>query len=204
MDRQQHWETVYRTKADADLSWFQAAPQTSIALIRALQPAPASAIDIGAGQSALAGQMLDAGIPDVAVLDIAPAAIERAKARLGSRAERVRWITADVLEANDLGTFDLWHDRAVFHFLTDPHDRERYIQAAARTVQPGGHAIIATFAPTGPERCSGLPVQRYDAAALAAEFAPAFTLTTSTTETHATPWGKTQDFIYTVLRRAGA
>ncbi|MEZ6232625.1 MAG: class I SAM-dependent methyltransferase [Phycisphaerales bacterium] len=209
MDRQQHWQHVYETKADDQLSWFQQQPTASLALIRAIQPAPASAIDIGGGQSALAAALLREGVAHVAVLDISVAAIDRAKARLGHSADRVRWIVADVLDTQlpsvpDVGTFDLWHDRAVFHFLTNPDDRRRYAQAAARTVRAGGHAVIATFAPTGPEKCSGLPVQRYDADALAAEFAPAFTPVRAESETHTTPWGKAQDFTCVLLRRAGS
>lgn len=214
MDRRQHWQHVYETKADDQLSWFQPRPTTSLALIRAIVPAPASVIDIGGGQSSLAAALLREGVAHVAVLDISVVAIDRAKARLGQSADRVRWIVADVLEAPspdtqrpgapDLGTFDLWHDRAVFHFLTDSHDRQRYAQAAARAVRPGGHAVIATFAPTGPEKCSGLPVQRYDADALAAEFAPAFTPVRAESETHTTPWGKAQDFTCVLLRRAGS
>lgn len=209
MDRQQHWQHVYETKADDQLSWFQSQPTSSLALIRTIDPAPASAIDIGGGQSALAGVLLNNGIARVAVLDISAAAIDRAKARLAQSADRVRWIVADVLEAaaprlRDLGTFDLWHDRAVFHFVTEPDDRRRYAETAAATVRPGGHAVIATFAPTGPEKCSGLPVQRYDANALAAEFAPGFTLVRAEPETHTTPWGKGQDFTCVLLRRGSS
>jgi SAM-dependent methyltransferase len=160
-------------------------------------------IDVGGGQSALACELLGHGVAEVAVLDISSAAVERGKKRLGPRADQVRWIVRDVLEARDLGTFDLWHDRAVFHFLTDAEDRRRYVAAASRTVRPGGHAILATFAPTGPEKCSGLPICRYDASQLASEFGGSFRLERSTAEAHATPWGKTQDFTYVVMERTG-
>jgi len=201
VDRHQHWESVYRSKGDTELSWFQAQPAVSLSLIDGLTTAPQRVIDIGGGQSALAGELLARGIEEVAVLDIAGAAVERGRARLGPNADRVRWFVTDVLDAPELGEFDLWHDRAVFHFLTEPEQRLRYVAAAKRAVCSGGHAIVATFAPSGPEKCSGLPVCRYDASALAQQFAPSFGMVGSTTETHTTPWGKTQDFTYVVLRR---
>jgi 2-polyprenyl-3-methyl-5-hydroxy-6-metoxy-1,4-benzoquinol methylase len=200
--RREHWETVYRDKADAQLSWFQAEPSASLALIRSLRPAPRRVIDVGGGQSALAGELVSSGVEEVTVLDISDAAISRARERLGERATRVRWLTADVLESPDLGAFDLWHDRAVFHFLTDPGDRMRYADAVRRSVPSGGHVIMATFAPTGPEKCSGLPVRRYDARGIASELGESFRLLDSASESHATPWGKTQDFVYALLGRS--
>lgn len=204
MDRQAHWDTVYRTKGDAELSWFQARPSMSLSLIDALRPTPRSAIDIGGGQSVLAGELLARAVEDVAVLDISAAAVQRGRERLASRADQVRWIVADVLQPPGLARFDLWHDRAVFHFLGDPADRRRYVATAARAVHEAGHAIVATFAPSAPERCSGLPVCRYDAAALAKEFGESFSMVDSATEVHATPWGRQQEFTYVVLRRVGA
>jgi SAM-dependent methyltransferase len=201
MDRRAHWENVYQSKGDAELSWFQAQPGVSLALFDSIRPRPGRVIDVGGGQSALAGELLARGVDEITVLDISERAIERGRARLGERADRVRWIIADVLEARDLRTFDLWHDRAVFHFLTDATDRRRYFEVASRAVAPGGHAIVATFALTGPEKCSGLPVCRYDAVGLAAEFAPAFRPVGSSSETHTTPWGKRQDFTYALLER---
>ncbi len=201
MDARQHWDTVYQTKADADLSWFQPSPAAALALIDALRPLPQSVIDIGGGQSALAGELVARGIEHVGVLDISSAAVQRGQERLGAAAAAVHWMVADVLVAGDLGTFDLWHDRAVFHFLTEADDRRRYVAAAAGTVRVGGHAIISAFAPTGPEKCSGLAVCRYDAPSLSREFGPLFVPVASATETHQTPWGKAQDFIYVTLRR---
>ena len=203
MTRAQHWEAVYASKADHELSWFQPAPTVSLDFVQRLRPPPRSAIDIGGGQSALAGELLRIGVEDVTVLDISESAIARAKERLGADASRVRWIVGDALGSHTL-SLDLWHDRAVFHFLIDERDRRRYVDAATRAVRPAGHAIVATFAPTGPEKCSGLPVRRYDADALAAEFAPWFTLVDAATETHSTPWGKPQDFTYVALRRFNA
>src|SRR5690606_24603243 len=159
-------------------------------------------IDIGGGQSALAGELLNR-LPEseITVLDIAPAAIERAQKRLGERAARIRWITADILDPPPLDPVDLWHDRAVFHFLTDADDRAKYLTLAVRTIVPGGHLLIATFAPTGPERCSGLPVVRYGTASLALAFRPRFNLTAASEELHTTPWGAQQPFTIALLRR---
>ena len=137
----------------------------------------------------------------MAVLDISSQAIERARQRIGEKAAKVRWIVADVTAEPEIGTFDLWHDRAVFHFLVNRADREKYVALLARTLRPGGHAIIATFSLEGPEKCSGLPVQRYDATALARELGTGFTLLRSVPETHVTPWGKTQAFQYSVFLR---
>ncbi|MBS0198284.1 MAG: class I SAM-dependent methyltransferase [Planctomycetes bacterium] len=201
--RTQHWNRVYETKSDEQLSWLQASPDTSLALFDAITPPPRSAIDIGGGQSLFAAKLLSRGVEHVAVLDISAAAIERAKARLGEPAPRVHWIVADVTAPWHSTPVDLWHDRAVFHFLTNPADRAAYAARAACTVKPGGSMIIATFAPDGPPKCSGLDVRRYDPPSLAREFSPAFELVTSTTESHRTPWGSTQSFIYVVLRRIG-
>lgn len=202
MTRAQHWQTVYTTKADAELSWFQETPAPSLALIARLPALPRAAVDVGGGQSMLAGELLRLGVAQVSVLDVSAAAIDRAKQRLGADASRVRWIVGDALDSHGLDV-DLWHDRAVFHFLTDEADRRRYVEGAASAVRPGGHAVVATFAPSGPERCSGLPVRRYDAESLASEFGDRFTLVHRAEETHTTPWGKTQDFVYAVLRRTG-
>jgi len=201
MDLRHHWDTVYQTKGDTELSWFQSQPAASLALIDTLDPKPQRIIDVGGGQSALAGELLRRGHTSVTILDVSAAAIDRARKRLGADSDRARWIVGDILEPIDLGAADLWHDRAVFHFLTDPGDRRRYTQALGRTLSLGGHAIIATFAPTGPEKCSGLPVRRYDPPALAAEFGPSYRLIRSATETHTTPWGKPQDFTYILLQR---
>lgn len=200
-ERRQHWQGVYVAKPDAELSWFQERPTASLELMRGLPELPRRAVDVGGGQSALAGEWLDLGVHEVTVLDISSAALERGRARLGARAAQVNWLECDVLAAPALGPFDLWHDRACFHFMVDAHDSSRYIRTMAAAVAPGGHAIIATFGPGGPEKCSGLPVQRWSGDALAAQCAPAFELVRSVVETHATPWGKAQEFTYTVLRR---
>ncbi|MCB9847541.1 MAG: class I SAM-dependent methyltransferase [Phycisphaeraceae bacterium] len=201
MNRAEHWESVYATKPDAELSWYQQQPEVSLRLIRELASNPHGVVDIGGGQSALAPALVDLGIPRVVVLDVSPSAIRRGRERAGASADRIEWIAGDVLRRREYGDVDCWHDRAVFHFLTDAEERASYVDAAARAIPTGGHAVIGAFAMSGPERCSGLEVRRYDAGLLASEFAGAFVLHRSFTETHMTPWGKGQDFIYTVLER---
>ncbi len=194
-----HWETVYTSKSDAELSWMQAEPATSLALIAEACSAD-SVIDVGGGTSLLAERLLDRGYA-VTVLDISQAAIERARRRLGTRASEVGWVVADVTTDPDLGTFDVWHDRAVFHFLTASEDRAAYAALLARTVSVGGHAVIATFALDGPEKCSGLEVRRYDGRALAAELGPRFRWLKSVPELHRTPWNSPQSFQYSLFER---
>lgn len=202
--RRDHWDAVYLEKPDEGLSWRQSEPALSLALALEFARPTDPVIDIGAGESALAGRLVATGFESVAALDISAAAIERAKRRAGDAAAAIRWMVADALNAPQLPRARLWHDRAVFHFLTEGEDRRRYADLAARTVEPGGHAIVAAFAPEGPDRCSNLPVRRYSGEALAAEFAPAFELVRSVPETHTTPWGKAQPFTYAVLRRVTA
>jgi len=194
-----HWENVYTSKSDEELSWTQAEPATSLALIAEACSAD-SVIDVGGGTSLLAERLLDQGYA-VTVLDISQAAIDRARKRLGDRATQVDWIVADVTAGPDLGTFDVWHDRAVFHFLTAPADRAAYVALLARTVPVGGHAVIATFALDGPEKCSGLEVRRYDGNSLAAELGPRFRLMKSVPEMHRTPWNAPQSFQYSLFKR---
>ncbi len=191
---QKHWETVYGSKRDAELSWTLREPATSLALIAEACPT-GRVIDIGGGTSLLADSLLDRCY-SVTVLDISHTAIDRARTRLGDRAS---WMVADVTSAPDLQTFDVWHDRAVFHFLTTAEDRVAYVELLARTVPAGGHAIIATFTLDGPEKCSGLAVQRYDGPMLAAKLGPRFKLLKSIPELHRTPWGAQQSFQYSLF-----
>jgi SAM-dependent methyltransferase len=199
MDARAHWEQVYRTRGDAEVSWTQVDPRISLAMIREVA-STGSVIDVGGGTSPLAGRLLDAGY-EVAVLDISEAALGRARQRLGEHAGRVRWINADVTEAPDLGRFDVWHDRAVFHFLTEPPQRQAYLALLTKTVAPGGGVVIGTFAPDGPERCSGLPVQRWSPEALAAELGEGLELLRSEFEEHITPTGARQSFQFSMFRR---
>lgn len=201
-DRKNHWETVYSTKAETDVSWYQDEPRLSLELIGAVSPADAGRIiDVGGGASVLVDRLLGLHFGKVAVLDISEIALGKAMARLGERAARVHWLVADVTEGPELGTFDVWHDRAVFHFLTDPVDRRNYIALARRTLPEGGHLVIATFADDGPRRCSDLDVCRYNAETLSAELGGGFSLVREARETHTTPWGSSQAFFYGVFRR---
>jgi len=193
MDRKQHWETVYSTKSDGEVSWFQPTPETSLRMIGS-RPLSSRIIDIGGGASRLVDALLDRGYSELSVLDISAAALSVAKYRLGSRAGSVNWIVADITQWRPLGTFDVWHDRAVFHFLTEASDRRAYIASLQSALTKNGAAIIATFAEDGPERCSGLPVQRYSPETLRAELGPSFRLVESTVESHSTPAGKEQRF----------
>ncbi len=200
-DRSTHWEQVYASKPDAALSWLQGDPALSLSLVDALPSVPRSALDVGGGQSRLAGDLLVRGVSEVTVIDLSAAALQRARERLGDRAGLVRWLEGDAATSVDLPKVDLWHDRACFHFLTDAADQRAYADQAREAVLPGGHAIIAAFAPDGPERCSGLPIQRWSVDGLRHAFSEAFDLTNSATEIHTTPWGAAQSFVYAVLRR---
>jgi 2-polyprenyl-3-methyl-5-hydroxy-6-metoxy-1,4-benzoquinol methylase len=199
-ERQAHWESVYRSKQDAEVSWFQNEPQPSLDLIRQFAPISAKVIDIGGGSSILASRLMTDGYR-VSVLDISASALERAKARNADFGSEIEWIHGDITEIKNLGSFDVWHDRAVFHFLTDPKDRMRYVELAMKTVRPGGFLVIGAFALDGPEKCSGLNVQRYDARSLSDRFQPPFELVECRLEPHQTPWGKSQAFCFAVLRR---
>ena len=199
MSTKGHWESMYTPPTAAELSWTQADPHLSLSLIAEISPS-GSVIDVGGGTSLLAGKLLDHGY-SVAVLDISEAAVTRGQERLGPRARMIHWIVADITASPDLGRFDVWHDRAAFHFLTNPTDRAAYVTLLNRTVPIGRHAVIATFAPDGPEKCSGLEVQRYSGLTLSAQLGNAFQLRKSVPETHMTPWGKPQSFQYSVFER---
>ena len=200
MDTQAHWDKAYTDKAEDQVSWFQAVPARSLAMIAAAS-ATGSVIDVGGGASRLVDALVDAGRTDVTVLDISAAALARSKARLGERAARVHWLCADITRWTPERVWDIWHDRAVFHFLTEPAAQDAYIAALKAATRPGSAAILSTFAPTGPERCSGLPVQRYSAATLAARLGADFVLYDQAGERHLTPWGSVQDFAYAAFRR---
>lgn len=202
MDRQAHWQNVYETKAETEVSWYQDHPDSSLALIKGSGlGVTARIIDVGGGASRLVDDLLELGYASLTVLDIAQAALERTRRRLGERAARVEWLAADVTRWTPPCRFDLWHDRAVFHFLTDPADRAAYAAAMAAAIPAGGQTVIGTFAPDGPERCSGLPIRRYDAAGLASEFTAHFEPVDAMTEDHLTPAGKVQRFQFCRLRR---
>jgi SAM-dependent methyltransferase len=205
MSSQAHWDTLYRTKASDEMSWFQAEPRTSVAFIRRAAPDPAARIiDVGGGASSLVDRLIDAGYRALTVLDLSGAALETSRRRGAPPPATVDWIEGDVLTVElPLCGFDVWHDRAVFHFLTAPADRARYAARLRRAIEPGGQAVIATFAEDGPTRCSGLPVVRYSADALQGELGPEFTLVETAHEGHVTPAGVTQAFMYARLRFEG-
>ena len=198
MDARAHWERVYHTKAAAEVSWFRRHLDTSLALIeRVAGERTASIIDVGGGESTLVDDLIARGYRNVTVMDIAGTAIEHSKKRMGSASGSVTWLVADITQAQlPAGAFDIWHDRAVFHFLTEPAQRLAYVQRVASTVRLGGHVIVATFGPDGPTRCSGLDVMRYDADALHGEFGRRFRLVDSLKELHRTPFGTIQQFLY--------
>lgn len=203
-DRTTHWQNVYATKGETEVSWFQASPAISLEMIRAASPDRAAAIiDIGGGASRLVDALLQDGYRNLAVLDVSANALDVAKKRIGATASTVDWIVADATTWRPAKTWDVWHDRAAFHFLTDPHDRAAYVERLRSAVAPGGQVIIATFAPDGPEKCSGLPVQRHDSASLSAELGPEFELVETRSETHHTPWHSTQAFQFSRFRRLG-
>ncbi len=200
--RQAHWQNVYTSKGENEVSWFQESPAPSLALIAEIGAAPNSAIiDIGGGASRLVDELIARGFRDVTVLDLSAAALETAKARLGERASRAHWLVADATIWEPSQTYGIWHDRAAFHFLTEERDRAAYIARLRQGVRSGGHAIIATFALDGPEKCSGLPVMRYDAARLAQTLGSGFNLLHSQRNDHATPWGSHQCFQFSVFQR---
>jgi len=204
----EHWDGVYRTKAPEAMSWSAPHLETSLEWIEQAAPDRAAAIlDVGGGVATLAGDLLAQGYENLTVLDLAPAAIERARAslrdRVGAAADRVRWIVGDVTSVElPAAAFDVWHDRAVFHFLTQADERAAYVRQVARTLKPGGQVVLATFGPEGPERCSGLPNCRYDVAGLEREFGPGFAVLRSEVVEHRTPWGAAQPFLYCQMERS--
>lgn len=205
MNRTEHWNKVYLTKAPDDVSWHQVRPEMSLSLIaHAGVGVEAGIIDVGGGASTLVDHLLEAGHSHVAVLDISEAALDHSRARLGKRAAEVEWLVADVTEFEPPHKFALWHDRAVFHFLTDAADQRKYVEVLRRTLEPGGHVIIAAFAPHGPEKCSGLEVCRHDAASVGVALGAEFELLEQAEETHHTPWDTEQAFGYYHFRRHAA
>jgi SAM-dependent methyltransferase len=202
-DRSNHWQQVYSAKADSQTTWYRPHLEESLRLIDSLGlPPKAPIIDVGAGRSTLVDDLLARGFTDLSVLDISAEALSQSRTRLGAAANRVRWIERDLLAAElPPARYDLWHDRAVFHFLTTAEQQARYVELAKRSVRRGGYLLLATFAPDGPEKCSGLPVCRYDAGTLASVFASGFEAVVDSRETHRTPFDTKQAFTYLLLRR---
>ena len=202
MESKSHWEKVYAAKTATSVSWYQEHAECSLALVRNTEmPKSAAIIDVGGGASTLVDDLLADGYSDVTVLDLSGAALSAARQRLGAHAAKVQWLEADVTGATLPGSrYDVWHDRAVFHFLTEPQQRQAYVETVFRLVKPGGHVIVATFAEDGPTQCSCLPVMRYAANELHAQFGDAFALVKHVKESHRTPSGVVQQFVYCSCR----
>jgi len=199
-DRQSHWENIYATKAETEVSWFQESPAPSLELIELAGATPTSAIiDIGGGASRLADALVSRGFVDVTILDLSQAALIAARNRIGDAARRVRWITSDVTAWEPTRSYDVWHDRAAFHFLTDERDRGAYVATLRRALRSNGHVIIGTFALDGPEKCSGLAVARHDSETLARALGAGFALVDTRRHEHKTPWGSTQRFQFSTF-----
>lgn len=202
MNRKSHWEEVYSTKSANAVSWYQEHAALSLKLIHQTNlPNTAAIIDVGGGASTLADDLVHSGYSDISVLDISQAALDVAKARLPSK--NIHWIEGDITKI-DLpeSRYDIWHDRAVFHFLTEIEDRRRYVALLKKTLRSNGHVIMATFAETGPEKCSGLTIKRYSAEKLQEELGPNFTLIKHAFETHQTPFNTEQNFIYCHFKKS--
>ena len=203
MERQAHWNTVFTTKADNQVSWFEPRPDASLELIEGARLRPeARILDVGGGTSRLIDHLLDAGYRDLTLLDVSDAALQRVRTRLGARGDRVRFICADIAQWEPDAVFDLWHDRAALHFLTAESERQHYASAVRRAVRAGGVVVLGTFAVSGPERCSGLPVQRYDAAAMQQMLGDEFRLEAAFESDHMTPSRTVQRFQFARFRRA--
>ncbi len=196
-DRKSHWENVYAEKSPLDVSWYQKEPTVSLELIQETGIArDVAIIDVGGGASVLVDRLQEEGYSNLAVLDVSENALTSARKRLGEAAESIEWIAVDVTEFDVPHSFSVWHDRAVFHFLTDASDRKKYVDVLSRAIRPGGHLIIAAFAIGGPEKCSGLDIVQYDAGKLCAELGPDFELLEERSEVHVTPANAQQQFIY--------
>ena len=202
--RRRHWESVWASRADDELSWFQAEPTVSLGWIERIAGIDDPIVDIGGGHSPLAATLARRGYRDLTVIDVSRHAVERAQRRAGRVAPRIHWSVGDVTRLGPVGPVAVWHDRAVFHFLTRAEERERYLRRARAAVRPGGYFLLATFAPDGPPRCSGLPVRRYDAPSLARELGEGVRLVAHRRESHRTPFGTRQPFLYTLWRRTDA
>lgn len=192
-----HWERVYEMKPPTEVSWYQPVPARSLELIRATgEPLTVPVLDVGGGASTLVDHLLGEGYSDITVLDIAANALDHARDRLGELAARVTWVEADITHFRPMREYTLWHDRAVFHFLTQSNERERYLAVLRSALRPKGHFVLATFGPEGPTRCSGLSVQRYSVRDITALLGPQFELRMHQLETHRTPMGTVQQFLY--------
>lgn len=203
MNTKTHWEHIYETKSPTQVSWYQEHAQFSMHYIENTGIRKTDHIlDVGGGTSTLVDDLIEAGFQNITILDVSGTALQLARQRLGTKANNVNWIEADITQAElPYQSYDVWHDRAVFHFLTKAIDRQRYIDTVRHSVRKGGHVIVATFASDGPDHCSGLEVMRYNPEGLHNEFGDGFDLVDSTRETHHTPFGTEQKFIYCYCRK---
>jgi len=203
MNTKSHWESVYGAKAPEAVSWYAAHLRLSLQYVKKAAPAKeAHIIDVGGGESTLVDDLLADGYSNITVLDISTTALEVTRHRLGALSDKVAWLAGDVLDVEfPVAAYDVWHDRAVFHFLTSDAQRRRYVDQVLKALKPGGYAIVGTFGPEGPEQCSGLPVARYEPNALHARFGKPFELVDSSIEVHKTPWGAPQQFVYCFCKR---
>lgn len=205
MSEREHWDAIYQGKGPDEVSWYRPHLDRSLRFIEdAALSTTASILDVGGGASTLVDDLLDKGYLNVTVLNLSSSAIAVARERLGARASTVTWLVGDVteLELPEL-RFDFWHDRAVFHFLTEPAARQRYVATVRRALKPNGHIVVATFGLSGPDRCSGLPVARYSAEGIHEQFGNEFQKVGGSTEVHHTPWGSEQEFVYCYCRMPG-
>ena len=192
-----YWNDIYKNKSESQMSWFQDAPKTSLELIEEFKtPKDASIIDIGGGDSKFGDQMFQLGYQNISVLDISEESIKKAKLRLGEQSQLINWIVSDVTKFAPTKRYDLWHDRATFHFLTDKSDVEKYLQVASHSLNDHGNLIVSTFSDTGPEKCSGLQIQQYSEIDLKTVFEKYFDNIKCLETTHRTPWGSEQNFIF--------
>ncbi|WP_341904187.1 class I SAM-dependent methyltransferase [Fluviicola taffensis] len=201
-DRQKHWEEIYQTRELKDVSWFQVKPETSLSFFEKWNvPITAKVIDIGGGDSFLVDHLLDLGYQDISVLDISASAIERAKQRLGNRAEQVKWIVSDVTAFQPTEKYDFWHDRAAFHFLVNEEDLSNYIKIAHEGLNPSGILVIGTFSEQGPKKCSGIEIKQYSEASMTDRFTPLFEKLDCITVDHKTPFDTIQNFVFCTFRK---
>lgn len=201
--RQAHWDNIYATKREAEVSWFEEIPKESLELLQLVGARPSSAIiDVGGGASRLVDSLVAKGFQDITVLDLSAAALDTARVRLGAKRDKVKWIVADATEWRPAELYDIWHDRAAFHFLTTESEQRAYLRRLKQALKPGGYVIIGTFAPEGPDRCSGLPVARHSAGTLAAILGADFALVDSRRHEHDTPWHAAQKFQFSTFRRS--
>ena len=203
---QQHWQQVYQSKASNTVSWYQQRPDLSLQFIlQTEQPLSAAIIDVGSGASVLLDHLIAAGYNNLTALDISQAALDVSKKRLASQpnSDKVTWLVGDITQIKPGSGFDIWHDRAVFHFLTEAGQRCAYVENLKASLQPGGFAVMATFAIGGPDKCSGLPIVQYDAASMQQQLGNSFVLKNSQIESHITPWQSEQLFCYSLFQFLG-